>query len=153
VTLFSASAFHSVDAGGVVSAQRVFVPVDLDLCLLTLIFKLIRVEDQARLLCEFGANPFSGSCHPLWNASEHVSTISPIWRVNVNGCQMITVDSGVSGPKFRKFFTRCRQDIIGVNASIRFPILLSLVVCESQEGRRVADFGRFPKIGCHGNVP
>jgi len=37
----------------------------------------------------------------------------------------------------------CREDIIGVKASIRFAILSSVVECESQEGRRVADFARF----------
>jgi len=40
-------------------------------------------------------------------------------------------------------FMRCRKDIMGVNESIRFPILPSLVKCDSQERRRVADFGRF----------
>jgi len=39
----------------------VFVRRDLDLWPLTLTFKLVRTRDQARLPCEFGANPFSGS--------------------------------------------------------------------------------------------
>ena len=51
------------------SAQRVFVPGDLDLLLLTLTFQLVWAKDQTRLPCEFGANPFSGSCHPLSNTS------------------------------------------------------------------------------------
>jgi len=55
--------------GGVMSAQRVFVPGYLDLSPLTLTFKLTRAKDQTRLQCEFGANPLSGSCHPLSNAS------------------------------------------------------------------------------------
>ena len=37
------------------------VPGDLELCPLTLTFKLIRAMDQTRLPWEFGANPFSGS--------------------------------------------------------------------------------------------
>ena len=49
--------------------QRVFVRDDVDLWLLTLTFQLIRAKDQTRLLCEFGANPFTGSCHPLSNTS------------------------------------------------------------------------------------
>jgi len=35
--------------------------LDLDLWLLTLIFKLLRARDQTRLPCEFHANQFSGS--------------------------------------------------------------------------------------------
>jgi len=38
-----------------------FVPGNLDLWPLTLTFKLVRARDQIRLLCEFGANPFSVS--------------------------------------------------------------------------------------------
>ena len=67
-----------------------------------------------------------------------VSPISPIWRLN--GCQMITVNFGVSGPKFTKFLRDVdREGIRGVNASIRFPILPSIMEFESQEGRRFAD--------------
>jgi len=46
-----------------------FVSGDLDLWPLTLTFKLVRAKGQARLPCEFGANAFRGSCHPLSNAS------------------------------------------------------------------------------------
>jgi len=38
-----------------------FVPDDLDLWPLTLTFKLVRVRQQTRLPCEFGANQFSDS--------------------------------------------------------------------------------------------
>jgi len=62
MTLFAVSAFHSVAVGGDGSAQRVFVPGDLDL--LTLTFKLVRAKDQTRLFCEFGANLFSGFRKP-----------------------------------------------------------------------------------------
>jgi len=51
-------------------------------------------------------------------------------------------------------FIRCRQDYYAVNAPIRFPILPSVVECESQKEDVwpiSADFA--PKIGCHGNVP
>ena len=41
---------------------------------------------------------------------------------------------------------RCREDISGVNAFIRFATLPSVVERESQEGRHVADFGRFRPI-------
>jgi len=41
--------------------SRLFDPGDLDLCPLTLTFKLVGARDQTRLPCEFGANPFSGS--------------------------------------------------------------------------------------------
>jgi len=37
-----------------------FCPCDLDLWPLTLTFKVFQATDQRRLLCEFGANPFSG---------------------------------------------------------------------------------------------
>jgi len=54
---------------GAASAQRVFVPGDLDHWLLTLTFNLIRAKYRARVPREFDVNPFSGSCHPLSNAS------------------------------------------------------------------------------------
>jgi len=58
---------------------------------------------------------------------------------------MSVVNSRVSRSKFKFtiFFTRYGEDIRGVNASIRFAILPSVVECESQEGRRFIDFGRF----------
>jgi len=47
----------------------VFVPGDLDICSLTLTFKLVRARDQRRLTCEFGANPFSGS-QDMWGTNK-----------------------------------------------------------------------------------
>jgi len=71
---------------------------------LTLTFQLIRAKDQTRLPCEFGANPFSGSCHPLSNASPKNRTrfddfahLAHKWSAN------ITVNSGVGRPKFANF--------------------------------------------------
>ena len=55
-----------------------FVPGDLDLWPLTLTFKLLRAKDQTRLPCEFGANPFRGSCHPLSNMSPKKEGVPPI---------------------------------------------------------------------------
>ena len=45
---------------------------------LTLTFKLVRAKDKTRLPCEFGGNPFSGSCHLLWNANPKKEGVSPI---------------------------------------------------------------------------
>ena len=63
MTLFAASALQCIFNG------EEICPGDLDLSPLTLTFKLTRAKDQTRLPCEFGANPLSGSYHPLSNAS------------------------------------------------------------------------------------
>jgi len=50
---------------------RKFVPGDLDLRPLTLTFKLVRARDQTCLLCEFGANQFSGSPDISYTNKKH----------------------------------------------------------------------------------
>jgi len=71
-------------------------------------------------------------------------SISLIWRLKwlPNECRKL------QGwwTKVHQIFTQCREDVSGVNASIRFAILPSVVECEFQEWRRVADFGRYLPI-------
>ena len=53
---------------------------------LTLTFKLVRARDQARLLCEFGANPFSGSRY-IWSTDKkvtHSAKTEPYLRAVIN---------------------------------------------------------------------
>jgi len=68
-----------------------------------------------------------------------VSPISPIWHLNC--CQMITVNFGVSGPKFAKFL----RDVETTSMVLRVhPLSSSVIRCGLRlPRRRVADFGRF----------
>ena len=60
VTLFVASAFHSVDARGWSECTAPFLSLVWPWPL-TLTFKIVRERDQKSLLSEFRANPFSRS--------------------------------------------------------------------------------------------
>jgi len=138
--------------GGVVSAQRIFVPGDLNLRLLTLTFQFFRAKDQTRLPCEFDANP--GSAVPAIHCPipvpriERVSPISPNWHIN--GRQTITVNSGVSGPKFTKFLHDVDRTSALLTCPSAFPSYHPLWNASPKKEGDFADFA--PKIGCHGNV-
>jgi len=69
-------------------------------------------------------------------------SISPIWRPK----WLLNERRKLRGywTKVYQIFTRCRKDF--KNASIRLAILLSVVERDSQEGKRVADFGQFLPI-------
>ena len=68
-TLSATRPFHFVHTAGVLWVHNTFfVPVNLDLWLLTLTFQLVRAKDQTRLSYEYCTNPFSVSCHILLNA-------------------------------------------------------------------------------------
>jgi len=66
-TLSATRAFHSVHTTGVLWVHSTF----LSLVTFTFDFwpwhSVIQVKDQTRFPCEFGTNPFSSSCHSLWN--------------------------------------------------------------------------------------
>ena len=79
---------------------------------------------------------------------ELISTISHIWHIN--GHQTITINFGISGPRFTKFLYDVDRSSV-LLLMRRFPILPSVVECESQGERRVTDFVH--KIGCHRNIP
>jgi len=68
---------------------------------------------------------------------ERVWPISPIWRIS--GCQTITINSGVSGSKFIKFLHDADRTSALLIRPSAFPYCRPLW----DEGRRVADFGRF----------
>ena len=94
-TLSATRPFHFVHTAGVLWVHSAFfVPSDLDLWPLTLTFKVVRAKDQTRLRCEFGANPFSGSCHPLSNTSPKNRTrFDDFAHLSQNGRQTIVYQS------------------------------------------------------------
>jgi len=123
---------------GVVSAQRVFVPGDLDLWLLT--FKFFPAMDQTRLPCGFGANLFSGSCHPLSNANpnnrkrfDDFAHLAHKWSPNHH-------DVG----RTSELSTR-------LSAFPYYHPVWNANPKKESVSPISADFA--PKIGCHGNVP
>ena len=103
-TLSAMRAFYSVHTVGVLWVHSTsFVPGDPDLWLLTLTFKLVPVKDETRLPCEFGANPFSSSCHPLSNTSaKNLTRFDDFAHLAHKWSPTITVNSGLSGTKFTK---------------------------------------------------
>jgi len=112
--------------------------------LLTLTFKFIRVKDQTHLPYEFDTNLFSSSCHPLSNASLNNRTRF------VNFANLAHKCSPNHHHKLRSWWTkvyqvfiRCRPDFCAVNTPMPFPILPSIVECESQKERHVGDFDGF----------
>jgi len=104
-TLSATRAFHSVNTVGCSECTVRFF-----LFLMTLTFDL-DLDIQSRK--SKGPNTSSAlqicsavpviRCRMRVPRIERVSTISRIWRTN--GRQTITVNSGVSGPKFTKFYT------------------------------------------------
>jgi len=73
-----------------------------------------------------------------YESQEYESQISRIWLID--GRQTITVNSGVSEPKFTKFLHDVNRTSTLLTRLSAFP---SVVECESQVGRRVSDFCRF----------
>jgi len=141
--------------GSVVNAQRVFVPRDLDLWPLILTFKLLRAKDQTRLPCEFGANPFSGSCYPLSNASlKNRTRFDDFAHLCIIGRQTITVNSGVSGPTFVRFLYDVGRTSALLTRPSAFPSCHRLWnASPEKEGVSPISADFAPKIGCHDNVP
>ena len=81
-----------------------------------------------------------------------VSPISPIWRLN--GCQMITVNFGVSGPKFTKFLRDVERASGVLMRPSAFPSCHPLWNSSpKKEGVSPIRADLASKIGCHGNVP
>jgi len=80
------------------------------------------------------------------------SAFLPIWHLN--GCQRITVNSGVSGPKFTKFLCdmeRTSGVLMHSSAFLSYHPLWNASPKKEDVSSISADFA--PKIGCHGNIP
>jgi len=83
---------------------------------------------------------------------ERFSTISRIWRIK--GHQAITLNSGVSGPKFTKFLHDVGRTSVLLTRLSAFPRCHPLWnAIPKKEGMSPISADFAPKIGCHGNAP
>jgi len=117
--------------------------------------RLVRAKDQTRHPCEFGANPFSGSCHPLSNTSPKNRTrfvdfayLTHKWSPNHHR-------------KLWSCWTKVHEILYHVDRTSAlltrpsaFPYSHPLWNASPKKESVLpisADFA--PKIDCHGNVP